>query len=61
MMWDAPGLLDKLLRLSSLVSGNAKPTESMYAVFEDLSERFEVQRNRLNQVIEEEVGTLLSR
>jgi hypothetical protein len=32
----------------------------MYAVFEDLSERFEVQWNRLNQVIEEEVGTLLS-
>jgi hypothetical protein len=32
----------------------------MYAVFEDLSERFEVQLKRLNQVIEEEVGRLLS-
>jgi hypothetical protein len=32
----------------------------MYAVFENLSERFEVQRNRLNQVIEKEVEPLLS-
>ena len=31
------------------------PRKSMVAVFEDLSERFEVQRNRLNQIIEEEI------
>jgi hypothetical protein len=61
MMWHAPGLLDKLLRLSNVVDWNAKPTESMYALFEDLSERFEVQRSRLNQVIEEEVVPVLSR
>jgi hypothetical protein len=33
----------------------------MYAVFEDLSERFEVQRSRLNQIIVHEVEPLLSR
>ena len=33
----------------------------MYAVFEDFSERFEVQRNRLNQIVEQELGPLLSR
>jgi hypothetical protein len=33
----------------------------MYAVFEDLSERFEVQRSLLNQIIEQEVEPLLSR
>jgi len=33
----------------------------MYAVFEDLSERFEVQRILLNQIIEHEVEPLLSR
>jgi len=33
----------------------------MYAVFEYLSERFEIQRNRLNQVIKEEVEPLLAR
>jgi hypothetical protein len=62
MMWSPPGLTEKLSSLSRAVgAADAKPTESMYAVFEDLSERFEVQRNRLNQVIEEEVGPLLSR
>jgi hypothetical protein len=62
MMWSPPGLTEKLSSLSSAVgAADAKPTESMYAVFEDLSERFEVQRKRLNQVIEEEVGPLLSR
>jgi hypothetical protein len=61
MMWDAPGLSDKLSRLSLVVGGSAKPTESMYALFEDLSERFEVQRSRLSQVIEQEVVPLLSR
>jgi hypothetical protein len=33
----------------------------MYGVFEELSERLEVQQNRLNQVVEGEVGPLLSR
>ncbi len=62
MMWSPPGLTEKLSSLSRAVgAADAKPTESMVAVFEDLSERFEVQRNRLNQIIEEEVGPLLSR
>jgi len=59
MMWSPPGLTEKLSSLSGAV-GRAydKPTKSMYAVFEDLSERFEVQRNKLNQLIEKEVGPL---
>ena len=62
MMWSPPGLTEKLSSLSGAVGGAyAKPTKSMYAVFEDLSERFEVQRKRLNQLIEKEVGPLLSR
>jgi hypothetical protein len=62
MMWGPPGLTEKLSSLSSAVGdADAKPTESMYAVFEDLSERFEVQRNRLNRVIEEELEPLLAR
>jgi hypothetical protein len=61
MMWEPPGLINKLSRLSRVVVGNAKPTESMYTIFEEVSERFEVQRKRLNQIIEEEVGPLLSR
>jgi photosystem II stability/assembly factor-like uncharacterized protein len=53
MMWGPPGLTEKLSTLSSAVgAADARPTESMYAVFEDLSERFEVQRKRLNQLIE---------
>jgi hypothetical protein len=60
MMWSPPGLTEKLSSLSGAVGGAyAKPTKSMYAVFEDLSERFEVQRNKLNQLIENEVGPLL--
>ncbi len=62
MMWSPPGLTEKLSSLSGAVSsGDAKPTESMYAVFEDLSKRFEVQRSRLNQTIEQEIEPLLSR
>jgi hypothetical protein len=62
MMWSPPGLTEKLSSLSGAVGGAyAKPTKSMYAVFEDLSERFEVQRNKLNQLIEKELGPLLSR
>ncbi len=57
MMFGPPGLIEKLSRLSgAVVAGDARPTEPMVAVFEDLSERFEVLRNRLNQIIEEEVG-----
>lgn len=60
MMWSPPGLTEKLSSLSGAVGGAyAKPTKSMYAVFEDLSERFEVQRNKLNQLIEKEVGPFL--
>ncbi len=62
MMWSPPGLTEKLSALSSAVSsGDAKPTDSMYSVFEDLSERFDVQRSRLNQIIEQEVEPSLSR
>jgi len=62
MMWSPPGLTEKLSSLSGAVSsGDTKPTESMYAVFEDLSERYEVQRSRLNRIIEQEVEPLLSR
>ena len=61
MMWSPPGLTEKLSSLSRTVGGaNAKPTKSMYTVFENLSERFEIQRNRLNKIIEEDVESLLS-
>ena len=51
MMWSPPGLTEKLSSLSGAVSsGDARPTESMYAVFDDLTERFEWQSNRLDQV-----------
>lgn len=59
MMWSAPGLTEKLSSLSdAVISGDARPTESMYAVFADISERFERQRNRLNQIIERDVEPL---
>jgi len=62
MMWSPPGLTEKLSSLSGAVgAADARPTKSMYAVFEDVSERFEVQRTRLNQIIEHEVEPLLSR
>jgi hypothetical protein len=60
-MWDAPGLINKQSRLSHAVVRNAIPTEPMYAIFEDFLERFEVQQNQLNHVIEEKVGPMLSR
>lgn len=51
MMWSPPGLTEKLSSLSGAVnSGDARPTESMYAVFEDLTKRFELQSNRFHQV-----------
>ena len=53
MMWSPPGLTEKLSSLSGAVnSGDARPTESMYAVFEDLTERFELQSKRLHQIID---------
>ena len=52
MMHSPPGLTEKLNSLSNAVSGgDAKPTASMYAVFEDLAKRFEIQRNRVHRVI----------
>jgi hypothetical protein len=61
MMWSPPGLTEKLSSLSAAVnSGEARPTESMYAVFADLSERFEFQQNRLNQLIDQELAPSLS-
>ena len=55
MMWSAPGLTEKLSSLSgAVISGDARPTESMYAVFADISERFEQQRSRLNRIIKQD-------
>ena len=52
MMWGPPGLTEKLSTLSGAVgAADVRPTQSMYTVFEDLSERFEVQQNRLNEII----------
>jgi len=57
MMWSPPGLTEKLSSLSAAVnSGEARPTVSMYAVFADISERFELQENRLNQLIDQELA-----
>ncbi|RLA27713.1 MAG: hypothetical protein DRR11_17835, partial [Gammaproteobacteria bacterium] len=57
MMWSAPGLTEKLSSLSSTVlSGDARPTASMVAVFANLTERFEMQRTRLNQIIDKELA-----
>jgi hypothetical protein len=62
MMWGPPGLTEKFSTLSGAVgAADAGPTESMYAVFEDLSERLEVQRDVLRRVIEEDVAPLMSR
>jgi hypothetical protein len=61
MMWDAPGLIDKLSRLSHVVVGNARPTKSMHKLFEDLSGRLEVQRKRLIEIDEQQVVPLRSR
>ncbi len=57
MMWSPPGLTEKLSSLSSAVnSGDARPTASMAAVFADLTERFERQRTRLNQIIDQDLA-----
>ncbi len=60
MMWYGPGLIDKLSRLSSVVNDNAKTTESMHTIFKQVSERFEVQSNRLKKLIEDEIKPLLT-
>ncbi len=61
MMWSPPGLTEKLSSLSSAVnSGDARPTTSMYSVFADVTERFETQRTRLNQIIDRELAPSIS-
>ena len=61
MMWSAPGLTEKLSGLSGAVnSGDARPTRSMYAVFDDVTTRFELQRNRLNQIIDQQLAPSLA-
>jgi hypothetical protein len=46
------GLTNKLGMLSRAVGrADAKPTQQMYAVFEDLSTRIAVQMSRLDEVI----------
>ena len=58
MMWSAPGLTEKLSSLSTaVISGDARPTDSMYAVFAHISERFERQRDRLSRIIGRELGS----
>jgi hypothetical protein len=61
MMYSPPGLAEKLNSLADAVSsGDAKPTASMYAVFADLTERFESQQTRLNRLVEQELTPMLS-
>jgi photosystem II stability/assembly factor-like uncharacterized protein len=62
MMWGSPGLTEKLSSLSGTVGGSeARPTKSMYAVFNELSERLVIQQQRLNKILMEEVEPPLSR
>jgi hypothetical protein len=57
MMFGTPGLIQKLSRLSgAVIAADAKPTAAMTAVFADLSERFEIQRERLQQIIDKEIA-----
>jgi len=61
MMYSPPGLTEKLNSLSNAVSsGDARPTESMYAVFEDLQTSFDIQQNRLNDLVEQKLTPMLS-
>jgi hypothetical protein len=61
MMWSPPGLTEKLSSLSGAVnSGDARPTTSMYAVFNDLTLRFELQRFRLSQIVDQELAPSMS-
>jgi hypothetical protein len=57
MMFGPPALIQKLSRLSgAVIAADARPTASMYAVFADVSERFELQSVRLKQVIDRELA-----
>jgi hypothetical protein len=61
MMFSPPGLTEKLNSLSNAVSGgDARPTTSMYAVFEGLQNSFEIQKNRLNDLVEQKLTPMLS-
>ena len=61
MMFSPPGLTEKLNSLSNAVSGgDARPTVSMYAVFEDLQSSFESQKIRLNDLVEQKLTPMLS-
>jgi hypothetical protein len=61
MMFSPPGLTEKLNSLSNAVSGgDVRPTASMYAVFEDLQNSFEIQQNRLNDLVQQRVTPMLS-
>ncbi len=54
------GLSQKLGALSgSVARGDAKPTQAMYAVFDELSARFAEQLQHLNEVVEQELPTLI--
>jgi photosystem II stability/assembly factor-like uncharacterized protein len=54
------GLINKLGRLSGAVVGaDARPTQSMYAVFEDLSVRIAEQLRLLDEVIQQDLPALL--
>jgi len=57
MMFGTPALIQKLSRLSgAVIAADARPTASMYAVFADVSGRFEMQRERLQQIIDQELA-----
>jgi len=52
MMWSSPGLTEKLSGLASAVGGRgSKPTDSMYEVFEFISNRLEEQHIRLEHLV----------
>jgi hypothetical protein len=57
MMFGTPALIQKLSRLSgAVIAADAKPTTAMYAVFADLSERLESQRERVHQISDQELA-----
>ena len=52
MMWSPPGLTEKLSALSGAVnSGDARPTESMYAVFDHVTSRYLGERARFQRLM----------
>jgi hypothetical protein len=57
MMFGTPALSQKLSRLSgAVIAADAKPTAAMYAVLADLSERIDMQRERLQHIIDQELA-----